>query len=107
MKLLNNRIIIGIFLIWRLFLFFPLLISEKFLSPRPGFDFASPFHFLSTDNIASHFLLSPFANFDGIYYLIIAERGYTVDSVGFFPLFPFIIKIVNSIFGDVNAFDPG
>lgn len=93
MKQLNNLTILGIFLTWRILLFLPLILSEKLLLPRPGFDYTSPFHFLTTNNVASNFLLYPWGNFDGIYYLYIAKAGYTIDNSGFFPLYPLLIKI--------------
>lgn len=93
--------ILIMFLAWRLFLFIPLFLSEHFVKFREGFNYTSPSYF----SPISHFLLAPWANFDGVYYLIIAARGYTVDNSGFFPLFPLIINAVSSIFGSVQAFD--
>lgn len=52
-----------------------------------------------------HFLLSPWANFDGIYYLFIAASGYTVDNSGFFPLLPLIIKALIFPFGNLQPLD--
>jgi len=101
-KQLNNRTIIAIFVIWRLFLFIPLFLSEYFLKFREGFGYTSPSYWSSI----SHFLVAPWANFDGVYYLIIAAGGYTVDNAGFFPLFPLLINLVSSIFGNIKAFDP-
>jgi Gpi18-like mannosyltransferase len=43
-------------------------------------------------------MLSAWANFDGVYYLLIAAKGYTVNA-GFFPLFPLSIHMLTSIFG--------
>lgn len=81
--------IIFLFLAWRLFLFIPLFLSELSIKFRTGYDYTSPSYWSSI----SHFLLAPWANFDGVYYLSIAGSGYTVDNAGFFPLFPILIKI--------------
>lgn len=96
---------IYMFAAWRVFLFIPLFISQIFLKIRSGFDYTTPLHYISFYNPISHFLLYPWANFDGVYYLIIAGSGYTVDNAGFFPLFPLLINITSSIFGMVQAFD--
>jgi Gpi18-like mannosyltransferase len=55
--------------------------------------------------LISHFMLSAWANFDGVYYLLIAANGYTVNA-GFFPLFPLLLSVVSSVFGQVLAFSP-
>lgn len=93
--------ILAVFLIYRLFLFLPLFLSQAYLAYRGGYSYTSPSHFSSI----SHFLLTPWANFDGIYYLIIAAGGYTVDNAGFFPLFPLTIGFLTSLFGSFQAFD--
>ena len=98
--------ILLLFLAWRVFLFIPLIFAQIFLGYRKGFDYTSPNYFTDELNPISHFLLSPFGNFDGVYYLSIAAKGYTVDNAGFFPLFPFLIHFVSSVFGSVQAFDP-
>jgi len=85
--------IIFLFLFWRIFLFVPLITSEIFLSSRENYGYTLLPYFLDkSNNLLSHFLLYPFANFDGVYYLLIAAQGYTVNA-GFFPLFPLSIHI--------------
>lgn len=84
--------IILLFLGWKIFLFLPLIVSEIFLSPRIGYGYALLTYFLEKGSVLSNFLLYPWANFDGVYYLAIAGRGYTVDNAGFFPLFPILIN---------------
>lgn len=93
-----------LFLGWRIFLFLPLIISQTFLGFRTGFDYTRLTYFLSDKtSILSNFLLYPFANFDGVYYLLIAAKGYTVNA-GFFPLFPLSIHIATLPF-NVLPFD--
>lgn len=100
------RKVIYSFFLWRIFLFIPLLASQFLLKIRSGFDYTTPLHYISSYNPISHFLLYPWANFDGVYYLVIAGGGYTVDNAGFFPLFPTIIGAVTSVFGVNTSFEP-
>ena len=98
-----------LFLGWRIILFLPLIFSQIFLGYRTGFEYTRLTYFLSDKtSILSNFLLYPFANFDGVYYLLIAAKGYTVNA-GFFPLFPLSIHILtlpfNSPAGEL-PFDP-
>lgn len=95
-----------LFLSWRILLFLPLIISEIFLSPRIGYAYTSLNYFLDKESVLSNFLLYPFGNFDGAYYLLIAAKGYTVNA-GFFPLFPLIINVLSRLFGsNILPFDP-
>lgn len=97
-----------LFLAWRIFLFVPLIFSHFYLSARVGYPYTTPLYFLNNlSSSVSNFLVSPFGNFDGVYYLIIAIAGYTVDNAGFFPVFPLSIKLATSIFGNLSAFDEG
>lgn len=83
--------LINIFIVWRLILFTPLIAGIYLISPYKSGDFtyiynpsASPFSFNSA-------FLFPWANFDGIHYLNIAQYGY-INQARFFPLFPLILK---------------
>lgn len=100
------RKIISGFIAWRLFLFVPLILSYFLIPIRKGFEYTTLPHYLSIHSILNNFLLYPFANFDGIYYLTIASAGYTVDNSGFFPLYPILIKIfgLNSFTFSVQQF---
>lgn len=85
-----------LFCVWRVFLFLPLLVSQHFILPRPNYGYTLLPYFISgKTNILYNFLLYPFGNFDGAYYLLIAAKGYTVNA-GFFPLFPLSIHLTNS-----------
>lgn len=98
--------ILLLFLAWRILLFVPVLIANQFIPYREGYGYTSISYFLeNSKSLVSNFLLSPWANFDGIYYLLIAEKGYTVNA-GFFPLFSFVIHLTTSIFGQVLEFSP-
>lgn len=91
--------IVLLFLLWRVFLFVPIIIAHQFVKYRNGYEYTSLNHFLDkSQGLISHFMLSAWANFDGVYYLLIAAKGYTVNA-GFFPLFPLSIHMLTSIFG--------
>lgn len=92
-----------LFLVWRIFLFLPLVVSEILLQPRAGYGYTLLPYFLEKGSTLSNFLLYPFANFDGAYYLLIAAKDYTVNA-GFFPLFPLLIHLATLPF-NVLPFD--
>ena len=96
--------IILFFLAWKLLLFIPIFAANQLISYREGYDYTTINYFLGkTHSLISNFLLSPWANFDGVYYLLIAENGYTANA-GFFPLFPLTINLISSIFGNALPF---
>lgn len=101
----NKTKIIFAFLTWRILLFIPLIFGHLLIPYRQGYLYTSVSYFTSANNPILHFLLSPWANFDGVYYLLIAGSGYTVDGA-FFPLFPVSIHALTSIFGNIQAFSP-
>lgn len=96
-----------LFAVWRILLFLPLVFSNLLLPPRIGYEYTLLPYFTNSSNyLLTHFLLYPFGNFDGIYYLLISANGYTVNA-GFFPLFPLLINVLTYIFGpNISAFDP-
>lgn len=93
------------FLVWRVLLFLPIIVASVVLPIRKGYEYTLAVYYLTSVNPIRHVLLSPWANFDGVYYLLIAAKGYTVNG-GFFPLFPLGIRIVSSAFGTLLPFDP-
>lgn len=97
------KFIIGSFLIWRLLLFIPLIVSEKILEYRIGYDYANIWKFINPYFPVSNPFFYPWANFDGVHYLLIAGNGYT-NNLEFFPLFPLIIRIVSFLFGTTQTF---
>lgn len=76
------------FLSWRILLFVVLFFAVKFVPLQP--------HFLGGGMQA--YLRSPWlwawANFDGEHYLAIAKDGYHLAEQAFFPLYPFLIKLL-------------
>ena len=87
------RKILSAFILWRTLLFVPLVSSYFFIPIRKGFEYTTLAHYLNIHSILNNFLLYPWANFDGVYYLTIAHAGYTVDNSGFFPLYPILVNI--------------
>lgn len=93
------------FFIWRICLFAPIGIASVVLPIRKGYEYTLAAYYLTSVNPIRHVLLWPWANFDGVYYLLIAAKGYTVNG-GFFPLFPLLIRMFSSVFGTLLPFDP-
>ena len=72
-----------IIFVWRICLFFVETLASFLLTEREKF-------------------MGPIslANFDGIHYLLIAERGYGLHQEAFFPLFPFLISLLAHVLGE-------
>lgn len=101
-----KRKILLLFLSWRILLCIPLYIAYISIPYRVGYAYTSPLYFIGNHkNFISFFLLSPWANFDGVYYLLIAAYGYT-SNAGFFPLYPVTVYFLSSLLGYSKAFDP-
>ena len=96
-------VIIVIFLIWRIFLFVPLFAGHNFLPYRSGYEYTSIWKFTQQYKPVDHFLLYPWANFDGVHYLRIAGAGYS-NNGGFFPLYPLLIHVLSLFFGTIKIF---
>lgn len=71
--------IIILFLAWRFVLFVIGSFAPKFFPLREGY-----------------LGVSPWANFDGVHYLSIAEAGYRQYLEAFFPLYPILIRLATS-----------
>jgi len=99
-----KKILLSAFL-WRILLFIPLIFGHLLIQYRSGFAYTSIAHFTESYNPILHFLLAPWANFDGVHYLAIAGNGYT-NNGAFFPLFPLTINLLTSLFGTFQAFGP-
>lgn len=84
-----NKIFIGKILSWRIILLILIFIGFFFLNYRSGYGFTNIFNkeYLSLSQI-----IYTLANFDGVHYLHVAQRGY-ISEGAFFPLYPMLIKI--------------
>ncbi len=84
----------NIFTIWRLVLFIPLIVGVYLLPYNLFSPVSYIYNYINNPNVSFNAVfLFPWANFDGIHYLTIAEHGYT-NQARFFPLFPLIIKAI-------------
>lgn len=86
------------FLTWRIFLFIPLILGNILLPYRIGYEYTNIWNRIAEYFPVNHFLVYPWANFDGVHYLSIASSGYTTEG-NFFPLFPILVNIVSQFFG--------
>lgn len=86
--------LVGIFIIWRLILFIPLVIGIYLISPYKTVDFTYIYNPLAWVFSFHSALLFPWANFDGIHYLNIAQYGY-INQARFFPLLPIFINALS------------
>ena len=75
------KVILSMVLGWRIYLLVLGFISTFFITQRMGY-----------------LGVNPWANFDGVHYLSIAQNGYISEAV-FFPLYPLLIKMFGLILG--------
>src|SRR3989338_10736162 len=99
------KFILILFVVWRIFLFSPLYFSDKSLPYRQNYEYTSLLKEAKTSPVVVNFFLYPWANFDGIHYLLIAGEGYT-NNFGFLPLFPILIKTLTLLIGNESTFSP-
>lgn len=93
------------FIVWRLWLFLPLVIGYYFFPFRPDSLFTTIWQYVTKYKVVENFLVYPWSNFDGVHYLAIASRGY-VDEGRFLPLFPILIRAVASPFSLIWEIKP-
>lgn len=89
-----------LFLIWVLTLSLVVLLSPLFLPYQPSFPYASQLNKFALPDV-----LSKLANFDGVHYLTISEKGYLGTGLiqAFFPLYPLLIALINPLFNNYLA----
>lgn len=90
---MNFRLILFLFLIWRVFDFLIIIFSKNFIPYLGFFPYKEQ---LFSFNLPSW--LTPLSNFDGIHYLLIAKNGYQTHEQAFFPLYPLLIKFLAPLF---------
>lgn len=98
--------IILIFLLWRIFLFFPLIIGSSFIPYNTASPYTNIWKFVAPYSPVDNFLIYPWANFDGVHYLSIAGEGYAKDGSNskFFPLYPLLVNVLSKVFGQEKAY---
>lgn len=91
----NWLYIILIFIIWRIALFIVAFAAPQFLVYQPSFPYADTL--LANQSLPTW--LYSFANFDGVHYLTIAQKGYFGTGLiqAFFPAFPLLIMILSKL----------
>lgn len=79
----------GLFTIWRSILFLMSMVADRFLRYQPSFPYAETI--LEPSGLPRWFY--SWANFDGVHYLTIAEKGYVGTGLiqAFFPFFPSVL----------------
>lgn len=91
--------IIGLFVIWRVALFVIASFGEKVLSFSPRFPYSDV---MLLPSRLPNWLWS-FANFDGVHYLTIGEKGYVAQFTQvFFPLYPLMLGSIAHILAFLN-----
>ncbi len=88
-KLSSFWLIVAGFMIWRTLLFLISIVADNFLPYDPSFPY-------SVDILAQYDLprwIYSFANFDGVHYITIVEKGYVGTGLiqAFFPIYPLIV----------------
>ncbi len=84
----------GIYSLWRTWLIALTLISVKILPFQQRF---SAYMFEALRPVPSW--AWPWANMDGVVFMLIAKNGYETVQLPFFPLFPFIIRVLQQLTG--------
>lgn len=84
--------ILKYFLIWRAWLFIPVLVAGYLLPTGNSFPFYQLTHYKELPAVLSSGVFTVWSNFDGVHYLNIASRGYITEA-RFFPLLPILIFI--------------
>lgn len=97
MKNLPWKKLLYLVISWRLVLFLVGFFADHFLNYDPSFPYSS--EILAKLNVARW--LYSWANFDGVHYLTIADKGYLGTGLiqAFFPFFPLILSLLKAIFG--------
>ncbi|MCX7880959.1 MAG: hypothetical protein N2482_00380 [Patescibacteria group bacterium] len=95
------KIIFFLFVFFKFFDFLIIILTNKII-PYAGFFPYKKILF----SFKLPFFLTFLGNFDGIHYLLIAQRGYENHEQAFFPLYPLLIKIMTPIFFN-NSFLAG
>lgn len=95
--------ILLLFFLWRVFLLIPLYIGSISVAYRNDQPYTTIWNFIKPYPPVNHPLLYPLANFDGVHYLSIAAFGYN-NNERFFPLYPLLIRLISSIFGNGSPF---
>ena len=83
----------------RLAVFSAGVLAVLFFGPRAGWQGFDPAGLTSPFGYFGNLLVAPFARWDSVWYLSIAEHGYghTIANTAFFPLYPLSISVVGAV----------
>ena len=85
--------VVGAIVLWSMVLSIILSLAIRFVAVQEAFLGGKFINYITNPRLYS------WANFDGVYYLIIAQEGYREFTYFFFPLYPILVKIFSSLFG--------
>lgn len=99
LRLSRNEVwsLTGFFLVWRLSLFFLASLAGKVLPYQPSF----PYYDSLLPATGFPQWLYSWANFDGVHYLTIVQKGYLGTGLiqAFFPGYPLLVFLINGVVG--------
>ncbi len=84
------------FIIWRILIFLPIFLSKYFFELQKNFLGGGFLNYIKNPYFWS------WANFDGEHYISIAKMGYGNGEQAFFPLYPYLIRLVSDLYGFKN-----
>lgn len=97
-NIIKRANLLSIFFIWRAVLFTPMIIASYIISYNLSSPVSYIYKYINNPNLSLNAIfLFPWANFDGIHYINIAEYSYT-NQARFFPLFPLLMSVLPSEF---------
>lgn len=87
-----------LFFTWRIGLIIISFLAVKYLPFKPSF----PFYDSILANLSSSQFIWHWANFDGVHYITIAQKGYIGTGLiqAFFPVYPLAIRLLNFVFNN-------
>ncbi len=94
----SQKKLLRFFLMWRITLFVIGIAAASTLPYRPQSEFTTFVKFTEDTWVKNSVVFTPWANFDGVHYLLIARQGYD-NEARFFPLYPLTIRFVNFFTG--------
>lgn len=110
----NIFFIVGLFLVWRLFLFLPLSYAQTHIPMQHDSRQYTLWAYAGKYPPVSSYFIYPWSNFDGVHYLTIAGDGGFLNPFGyqhasdgrFFPLYPLLISFTTFLIGYGLPFGP-
>lgn len=86
----QKKFLLWVVIIFQVLVFFNFFLASKYLYHQRQFAYGSLYQ-------GPKWLWSR-ANFDGIHYLDIAQKGYGIYQQAFFPFYPQLVRVLGNIF---------